>query len=59
LLAARGEWVLNEKHLVDDAGLAGAHDIVGTCGSDPDAGVAELRRLLDPPRLDELGAHPR
>ena len=52
--ASRAEWVLNDKQLVDGTGLAGAHEVLGACGTDPVAAVAELRRLLDPPRLAEL-----
>jgi predicted nucleotidyltransferase len=56
VLAARGEWVLNEKGIVDAAGLAAAHEIIGTCDHDPVRAVHELRELLAPPRLDELNA---
>jgi predicted nucleotidyltransferase len=58
VLAERGEWVLNEKGLVDAAGLGAAHAIVGGCGDDPVRAVAALRDLLDPPPLHELRAHP-
>jgi hypothetical protein len=57
VLAERGEWVLNEKRLVDAAGLTRAHEIVGTNGHDLAAAVAAMRALLDPPRIDELSAH--
>ncbi len=57
VLAARGEWALNEKRLVDAAGLGAAHEIIGTAWQGREAAVAALRHLLAPPRLDELGAH--
>jgi hypothetical protein len=56
VLAERGEWVLNEKGIVDAAGLGAAHAIIGTCASDPEEAVREVGGLLSPPRLDELGA---
>jgi predicted nucleotidyltransferase len=56
VLAVRGEWVLNEKGIIDAAGLAAAHEIIGACGHDPVRAVHELRELLAPPRLDELNA---
>jgi predicted nucleotidyltransferase len=56
VLAERGEWVLNEKGLVDAAGLGAAHEIIGTCARDPGAAVRALRELLAPPGLDELTA---
>jgi hypothetical protein len=54
--AERGEWVLNEKGIVDAAGLGAAHDIIGTCTRDPEGAVREVREVLSPPRLDELDA---
>jgi predicted nucleotidyltransferase len=56
VLAERGEWVLNEKGIVDASGLGAAHEIIGTCARDPDKAVRALRELLSPPRLDELNA---
>jgi predicted nucleotidyltransferase len=56
VLAERGEWVLNEKGLVDAAGLGNAHAIIGRCADDPERAVRELRELLSPPALDELNA---
>jgi predicted nucleotidyltransferase len=57
VLAERGEWVLNEKGLVEAAGLADAHEIIGTCAHDPVQAVRELDVLLAPPPLHELAAH--
>jgi predicted nucleotidyltransferase len=57
LLAGSGRWALNEKRLVGAAGLAGAHDIIGSSTQDLVAAVAELTRLLDPPQLAQPGAH--
>jgi hypothetical protein len=57
VLAERGEWVLNEKRLVEAAGLADAHGIIGTCAHDPVRAVRELHTLLAPPPLHELAAH--
>jgi hypothetical protein len=53
-LAQRGEWVLNEKQLVERAGLAGAGSVLGSPGCSPDelaASVAQVRKLvgLEPP----------
>jgi hypothetical protein len=56
VLAERGEWVLNEKGIVDAAGLAAAHEIIGTCATDPVGAVRALRDVLAPPRLGELAA---
>jgi len=56
VLAARGEWALNEKRLVTAAGLEAADAIIGSLRARPVAAVEELRRLLDPPRLDEVDA---
>jgi hypothetical protein len=56
VLAERGEWVLNEKGIVEAADLTAAHDIIGTCGRDPVAAVRELTGLLAPPLLHELRA---
>jgi hypothetical protein len=57
VLAERGEWALNEKRIVEAAGLTRAHEIVATSGHDLPGAVAALRALLDPPPLDELSAH--
>ena len=56
VLAERGEWVLNEKGIVDAAGLGAAHEIIGTSARDPEAAVRKARELLSPPELDELNA---
>jgi hypothetical protein len=48
--------VLNEKGIVDAAGLGGAHEVIGSCANDPSQAVRALRELLAPPRLDELNA---
>jgi hypothetical protein len=56
VLAERGEWVLNEKGIVEAAGLTAAHEIIGACGGDPVAAVRELTRLLAPPLLHGLRA---
>jgi hypothetical protein len=42
-LCARGAWVLNEKHLLPEAGLDDAAALVATAGTGPDA----LDRALD------------
>lgn len=55
--ATRGEWVLNEKRLLNAAGLAGADEILASAWTAPDVALTALRALLDPPRLDEMGAH--
>lgn len=57
VLAARGKWALNEKRLIDRADLSEAHQLVGAAATDAPAAVAQMRSLLDPPRLDELDAH--
>jgi predicted nucleotidyltransferase len=56
VLAERGEWVLNEKGIVDAAGLSTAHEIIGSCANDPVEAVSALRELLAPQRLVELNA---
>jgi predicted nucleotidyltransferase len=56
VLAERGEWVLNEKGIIDAAGLAAAHEIIGTSARDPEGAVRALHELLTPPSLDELHA---
>lgn len=55
--AGRGEWVLNEKRLIDSAGLSAAHQILGVGNRELPAALKDLRTLIDPPRLDELSAH--
>lgn len=55
--AGRGEWVLNEKRLVDHAGLGAAHELLRARERDLASALNDLRALLDPPRLDELSAH--
>lgn len=50
VLAARGEWVTNEKRLLDRAGLRGVDDVIGALGAgrDPLSGVtAEAGRLFE------------
>jgi predicted nucleotidyltransferase len=37
VLAARGEWVTNEKRLLERAGLRGIDAVLGQLGSDPEA----------------------
>jgi nucleotidyltransferase-like protein len=59
VLAERGEWVLNEKGIVDAAGLAAAHQIIGRSAGDPVGAVRKLKDLLSPPVLDELNARTR
>ncbi|WP_457061405.1 nucleotidyltransferase domain-containing protein [Mycobacteroides abscessus] len=47
-LAARGEWVTNEKGLLDRAGLSGVHTILSSMTDDPaalDRACAEVRTL--------------
>lgn len=43
-------------HLVEAAGLADAHGIIGTCAHDPVRAVRELHTLLAPPALHEVAA---
>lgn len=43
VLAARGEWVTNEKRLLERAGLRGTDAVLGQLGSDPEA----LVRVID------------
>jgi predicted nucleotidyltransferase len=50
VLAARGEWVTNEKRLLDRAGLRGLDAVVGALGGDPAAlaeGVAAARMAVE------------
>lgn len=54
ICAAQERWALNEKRLIDDAGLADAHEVLAVVATDASAAVARMRRLLDPPHLDEL-----
>ncbi|MFD0553391.1 nucleotidyltransferase domain-containing protein [Streptomyces rectiviolaceus] len=54
VLAARGEWVTNEKRLLERAGLRGIDGILAGMGQGPEplgAAVAEARALLLPPLL--------
>jgi hypothetical protein len=49
VLAARGEWVTNEKHLIERAGLREADVLVGSLTPDPETlvrAVAEVESLL-------------
>ncbi|MCZ9347254.1 nucleotidyltransferase domain-containing protein [Streptomyces sp. TRM76130] len=49
VLAARGEWVTNEKGMVERAGLGGTDDLLAGLAADPGAltgAVAEARALL-------------
>ncbi len=55
ILAARGQWALNEKRLIDRADLSEAHQIIGT--ADVSVAVDQMYTLLDPPPLTELDAH--
>ncbi len=53
VLAARGEWVTNEKRLLHRAGLRGVDAITAALRPDPDAlarAVADARRLFDAAR---------
>ena len=43
MLAARGEWITNDKRLLTRAGLRGVDDLVAAAGPDP----AVLRDLVD------------
>lgn len=53
----RTAWVVNEKRLIDRAELAEAHDVLPVTATDAPRAVAQMRSLLDPPRLDELDVH--
>jgi predicted nucleotidyltransferase len=44
VLAARGEWVTNEKRLLDRAGLRGVDEVMAGVGRRPDALAAALSR---------------
>jgi hypothetical protein len=51
VLAARGEWVTNEKRLLLRAGLRGMDAIISGLRPDPEAladALAEARRLFAP-----------
>ncbi len=55
LRAARGEWALNEKGIVDRAGLGEADGVLAAAGATPDdlaRAVAKMRSVLglSPPR---------
>ncbi|KPI08573.1 DNA polymerase beta domain protein region [Actinobacteria bacterium OK074] len=59
VLAARGEWVTNEKHLVANAGLSEVDAVVGELTPDPKAlarAVAEAGRVFE--RAVGAGAAP-
>lgn len=51
VLAARGEWVTNEKRLLERAGLRGVDDVIGSLGSARreglSAAVDEAKRLFE------------
>jgi predicted nucleotidyltransferase len=62
ILAARGEWVTNEKRLLDRAGLRGVDPIVATLAPDPAALTAALDDLADTLRAavaDPSGTSPQ
>jgi hypothetical protein len=46
-LAAAGEWTLNEKRLVDRAGLGHLQDLLGRPGPGLTALVCDVRSALD------------
>ncbi|WP_454050267.1 nucleotidyltransferase domain-containing protein [Cellulomonas sp. Marseille-Q8402] len=56
VLAARGEWVTNEKRLLDRAALRGVDDVVLGLGAEPDALLAAVgeARLLGRERDDDV-----
>lgn len=56
VLAARGEWVLNEKRLIARAGLDEAHALLGGLWTIPAETLAAVRALIAPPPLTELFA---
>lgn len=50
VLAARGEWVTNEKRLLERAGLRGVDGVLSSLEADPDAlaaAITETERLID------------
>ncbi len=50
MLAARGEWVTNEKRLLERAGLRGIDGVIGSLGTRRDGigpAVAEAERLFE------------
>lgn len=59
-LAERGEWALNEKRLVDRAGLGAARQVLASLGATPDA-LAEscerVRALLGVPGGERITGH--
>ncbi|MER7496185.1 nucleotidyltransferase domain-containing protein [Streptomyces pharetrae] len=59
VLAARGEWITNEKRLLERAGLRGVDEIIASLGTaDPDAlraAVTAAETLLDA-RVEDAGA---
>ncbi len=57
ILAERGEWVLNEKRIVQDAGLRAIDEILAAPGADPQAlalAVESAREALGLRRADGL-----
>jgi hypothetical protein len=44
VLAARGEWVTNEKRLLERAGLRGIDAVVGALRAEPDVLVRAVTR---------------
>jgi len=46
-LAARGEWVTNEKALLDRAGMSDVHTILGNLSPDPEALTQAIRAIRD------------
>ncbi|MGW0760081.1 nucleotidyltransferase domain-containing protein [Streptomyces sp. NPDC002814] len=61
VLAARGEWVTNEKRLLERAGLRGVDDIIASIGVTPDAmgrAVAAAESLLRARVSPLRGDHP-
>ncbi|ALR12834.1 DNA polymerase subunit beta [Mycobacteroides saopaulense] len=47
VLAARGEWVTNEKSLLDRAGLSGVHTILAGLSPDPETLIRAVREVRD------------
>jgi predicted nucleotidyltransferase len=47
VLAARGEWITNEKRLLDRAGLRGLDDVVAALGTTPEALSAAVAAAKD------------
>lgn len=53
ILSAWGEWVLNEKYLLERAGLSAA-DAILEHADDVATAARQMRDLLDPPDVDGL-----